>query len=357
VLADCWGAAVSLRESSGRVADVLAGLRARQERRWGGRNLELPLSRLEESDPFRWFACHLLVDAGRFRDIHNAELAIYRRENRIRSHSHPVPELRRRDGWIEAPFWVWRAGETQRRPLFIRPGRRALELAADQEFLGRLRLHPEGDAGPAVEELRELAREGWKLRTRALTTTLFTRLCLADLFVHGIGGAKYDEITDRIIERFYGLTPPVFMTLTATLRLPLQPFPIGPLDLQQARRNLRDLVFNPDRYLSTASNESLGAAKQSLLSELQDHVRFSNDPARQELRRAALRRVHRELETVRTKAQALVGAERDRWVTAVETLSRQLAANRILQSREYSWCLFPESMLRGLFERVHVPSI
>ena len=45
--------------------------------------------------------------------------------------------------------------------------------------------------------LAELSSRGIKLRTRALTTTLFARLVLSDMFLHGIGGAKYDQVTDR----------------------------------------------------------------------------------------------------------------------------------------------------------------
>ena len=41
-----------------------------------------------------------------------------------------------------------------------------------------------------------LPSRGIRLRTRALTTTLFARYVLGDLFVHGIGGAKYDELGD-----------------------------------------------------------------------------------------------------------------------------------------------------------------
>ena len=60
----------------------------------------------------------------------------------------------------------------------------------------------------AVDQLAELAGRGIRIRTRALVTTLFARLLLGDLFLHGIGGAKYDQVTDAIIERFFGLKPP-----------------------------------------------------------------------------------------------------------------------------------------------------
>ena len=53
----------------------------------------------------------------------------------------------------------------------------------------------------------------------ALVTTLFARLVLSDLFIHGIGGAKYDQLTDELIRSFFGLAPPDYLVISATLHL------------------------------------------------------------------------------------------------------------------------------------------
>src|SRR5690606_4296105 len=90
------------------------------------------------------------------------------------------------------------------------------------------------------------------IRTRALTTTLFARLFLCDYFIHGIGGAKYDEVTDQIIEQFYGAAPPGFGIATATLRLPIRGAMEPPLDDREIARRLRDMRFNPDRWIRQA---------------------------------------------------------------------------------------------------------
>ena len=39
----------------------------------------------------------------------------------------------------------------------------------------------------------------------------FSRFMLGDLFIHGIGGAKYDELGDEIARRFFGIEPPGFL--------------------------------------------------------------------------------------------------------------------------------------------------
>jgi hypothetical protein len=49
---------------------------------------------------------------------------------------------------------------------------------------------------------------------------MFIRLLLADQFVHGIGGARYDQVTDKLIARHFGLAPPRFAVTTATMYFP-----------------------------------------------------------------------------------------------------------------------------------------
>ena len=78
---------------------------------------------------------------------------------------------------------------------------------------------------------------------------MFARFLLGDLFIHGIGGAKYDELGDEIARRFFGIEPPGFLTLSLTLWLGLPTDPATPADLAAVERQLRDLTFNPDRHL------------------------------------------------------------------------------------------------------------
>ena len=96
-----------------------------------------------------------------------------------------------------------------------------LRIAGEDEILVELPLSPDREACCAVERLHDLAARSIRLRTRALTTTMFCRFLLGDLFIHGIGGAKYDELGDAIARRFFGIEPPGFLTLSMTLWLGL----------------------------------------------------------------------------------------------------------------------------------------
>lgn len=369
LVGELWPAATSELDRSDSLTDCLTAARHDLERRWGVDNLELPLSRLCETDAFRWFACHVLANLPRFRTVYNSALAEYRRVNRVRSQSHPVPELSERDGWLEAPFRVWRKGDSQRNRVFARQVDRELHLSDGRDVFARLPLSPDRDATAAVAALRELPPQGIRFRTRALTTTLFARLFLADLFVHGIGGAKYDEMTDRIIAEFYRVPVPEFLTLTATARLPLRPFDVTDADRQRLQRRLRDLEFRPENFLRaierTDATQSLVDKKFALIragspavgeSSPQEVNGDADRPLVERRQRGQRRRyvdVFLKLKEINRELGAFVSDQRNRTIDELADVSKQLAANQILASREFSYCLFPVDKLRRLMDRLH----
>jgi hypothetical protein len=222
------------------------------EASWGISNLEVPLAAVCRSEGFLWFVAHLLAHLPRFIEVHNRALAAYRAAHHVRSKNHPVAALAQEGEWLEAPFWVWRAAAPRRRGLLVRQRSQVMDLriAGESDVLIELPLAPEREACCAVERLRELDARSVRLRTRALTTTMFSRYLLGDLFIHGIGGAKYDQLGDAISRRFFGIEPPGFLTVSLTLWLGLPPPPAPPEDLAAIERTLRALKFNPDRYLS-----------------------------------------------------------------------------------------------------------
>lgn len=333
-----WPDVMSSTAVTGRIADGFTVARSCWERKWGLSNLELPLSRLCELPPFLWFTSHLLAHLPRFSSIYNAAVRAYRRRNGIHSTSHPVPELAQIGDWLEAPFWVWRAGARRRSRLFARLGNGGIELAIDAaESLGELPLRPEGDAQAAVTRLQELQSAGWHLRTRALTTTLFSRVCLADLFVHGIGGAKYDEITDQLIAEFWGLPVPGYWTVSGTLLLPLGNQPATISDLEQCRRQLWDLRWNPVRALANVDDRQVQALRNEFQGVL---AQPGSTPSEKRERHSQLARIKRELQPWTEEPWRQTQSR-------LESIQSQLAANRILQDREYSYVLYPEDKLRS----------
>jgi hypothetical protein len=261
VLDSFWPHAMRAAETTDRAGLRFAVARRSVEGGWGVRNLEVPLGSICETEAFAWFACHILADLPRFQATHNAALARYRALYKIRSKNHPVPLLDREGKWIEAPFWAWRDRSPRRRPLMARQLAKTLELriAGEREPLGALRLTAASEACCAVEDFQDFARRGVRIRTRALTTTMYARLLLGDLFVHGIGGAKYDELGDEVIRGFFGIAAPNYLTLSMTRWLGLGATPEAAATLRSIERRARDLTYNPDLALHDRSEPRIRA--------------------------------------------------------------------------------------------------
>jgi hypothetical protein len=339
-----WPLAVAQRTRTDRLGLRFARARRGVESAWGVRNFEVPLSAVCETEAFLWFASHILANLPRFQAVHNAALAEYRALYGIRSRHHPVPALAKRGDWLEAPFWVWHADEPRRRSLLARQLPKTLQLRVDGEdsLLLELPLGPDREACCAVEQLLTLPGRKVRLRTRALTTTMFARLLLGDLFLHGIGGAKYDELGDEVIRRFFGLEPPAYLTMSMTLWLNLGTDPASPERLHALDRTLRDLMYNPERHFERPPDgdfdDWIAAKRRAIGTSVATHperlARFREIRRCNEALQPAVRTLREQTEAERSSVRA--GMHR----------------NAIARSREYPLVLHSESRLRALFTAI-----
>ncbi len=342
------------------LADALTAARHAIERHWGLNNLELPMSRLCHTEGFAWFVCRLFSDVRKLHADYNAIVETYRRVNRIRSVSHPVPNLvgdsaTSSNNWLEVPLWVWRESDSRRQRLFAKATASHVTLSDGREVLASLPLSADGTADRAVSQLRDLFANGLNIRTRALTTTMFARVCLGDIFLHGLGGAKYDEMTDRLIARLFGLTPPSYLTVTATMHLPLASWDVSPVDVAELRHRLWDFDHNAERHVPSTcwpearrvEVEALLSERRGLIAEQIEQDAMAATRLRRHTRSENFQRCRR-LKALNRRLAELAGDTRRNLVAAVQTARSCLDANSILRSREYSFCLFPEESLRPM---------
>lgn len=363
-----WGRACRALNQSRRVCDAFAALRGGVERDWGAGTLELPVSRLVELRLFADFFGRVVSDAARFRDVYNAAVQRYRSVHRIRSTSHPVPDLKRAAEWIELPFWVWQAGSSQR-------GRLRLVVGPDPRLSdGRDWSHPLPDA--IVEDLvagekfrtdrvgawrtllDELSTGGWKIRPRALTTTLLARAYLCDLFVHGIGGAQYDEMTDELARRWLDLELPAYATISAAYWLPLgAPSGVSNEQLGRVRWQLADLQHNPQRWLSA---ELLADDKTPRSAEAAQLLIERGEVAARLPESAALSRTERwknyqRLLELNRALQPAVQTRHQELERRLQELLELQAADRVRKNREYPFVLYPADELRSFYAELLSP--
>ncbi|MDA0834324.1 MAG: hypothetical protein O2955_03270 [Planctomycetota bacterium] len=353
-----WPTVLKYRSFTHRLSHLLSAARHEVELRWGVNNLELPISRMCGLPTCQLFVGHILHHARSFAEIHNLVLAEYRQLYRIRSSTHPVPVLKIDDDVCEVPFWIWKAGESQRRRLFVQYQKDLVVLWDGRKHLGTLSAPQTPEA--VIETLCHLETLGYRLRMRALTTTLFARLGIGDLFIHGIGGAQYDEITDRIMSRFFGIRGPQFFTLTSTLHLPLDSVlgtesRIGNDEVGDASHKLRDFRYNPDRYLAAADDATVAA----LIAEKYELCRQQREIDALPVQTASQRREHRaenhrryrRLREINERLLPFLAEQVKVQEAQMLRLQDRARDQRIRYNREFAVWLYPEALLRSFYAR------
>jgi len=343
VVNELWPHVLRCLDEEPNLGLCLAQGRHRLEGEWGNVTLELPQSAVCQLPEFGWFAAHLLANLPRFWAAHNESLADYRMAHRLRGHAQPVPDLAEIDGWLEAPFWIWSDDDPERRPLFARQEDDRLLVTDRERRTIDFSLTADGDATDAAEQLADLAERGVKIRTRALATTLFARLCLSDMFLHGIGGAKYDQVTDAIAKRFYGFALPELAVVSATLRLPIEHRHTDQAAQRSLKQQLRDLEFHPERFALVDGSVPVDALPH--VAELVARKQQWIDTPKTEQN---ARQRHHEIVTVNEALYPHVAHLRAQIERQLNDIERRYHAVAILESREYAFCLFPREPLQRL---------
>ncbi len=286
----------------------------------------------------------LLIDmflhADRFASCYNNALASYRRTHRIRGTQRPIPDLQITDDRREVPVWAYRTDGLRRR-VYVAKGKGRVRLYADDVPVGEIPIEPPSPGGDLESVFAHLP--DWRFRPRVLALTLWARLLLADLFIHGIGGAKYDRISDAIMADYYRVDPPHIACVSATLHLNLPYREVIAALIQQHRRAIRDLTFNPQRNLDAGPDiapliEQRAAAVQRSMT-LRKHT-----PRDAVARRAAFESIRTVNGKLLHSRDDIVDAKRNALAQAIV----QFEQGRIARGREYFYGLYDQTALETL---------
>lgn len=181
----------------------------------------------------------------------------------------------------------------------------------------------------------DLDAKGATFHPKALLVTALARLGLGDLFIHGLGGWRYDQAMEDWMKAWLGLVPPPRAMVTATMHLPL-------LDPEWIRAAQTELVQEVRRRRhdpeATSHLHGPGPTKSRSLAEIEELPRGSSQ------RRDAFQRMHGWI---------------DQQVTADDGGHQQCAARldelASLQSRRtWAFPMHPASELEALREGVVV---
>ena len=234
-------------------------------------------SEFSRTNGYLLFVYDICSRADEYAAAYNAALAEYRAENGIVSPGRPMPDLAIEDEFCEVPFWIDDLADgSRRRATLIRDDGLWHIRGGEDEFVFE-RQAKDGWA-QAARLGAWLAEKRLRLAPRALTLTSFLRLVVIDQFVHGIGGALYDQVTDRILASFYGQQPPAFSVATATMYLP---------QAQGRERTCVECLLAEQRRLR---HGVLGGRKMELVRQIANAPRGSSE------RSLRFAQMHRELD-------------------------------------------------------------
>jgi hypothetical protein len=209
-------------------------LRRAWERPVNGGYLEIPVSSICQTRTFLHFAAAIMADIEKFAGVYNARLELYRKEHSLRYPANPFPNLGKSgDSW-EAPFWTL-AGDKRER-LYVTPAGRIVTQDGSTDI-----------------PIGAVIGGTLPIRPRAITLSLYMRLLVCDLFIHGVGGAKYDHVTDGIIREYYGVTPPGYAVVSVTLH-PDIPAEDPSVRIEGIKTRLREIEQRPEREPELASS-------------------------------------------------------------------------------------------------------
>lgn len=186
--------------------------------RWSANGLiqaEVLLSELVTCSSLRDVTRELATDGMELARVYNATLEEHRVEHRIDNKANPFPNLKISDASTEIPFWVVEDG--MRRSPFLLPG-------------GVLPTLSHGFYAP-----------------RASITTLLLRGYCSDMFIHGLGGRRYDTFVDRFALRYLNVALPRFVVASETRYL-------FPAEVERIGREVeiaaqfKDIVARTERF-------------------------------------------------------------------------------------------------------------
>ena len=321
------------------IGDAFSEFRHRIEMSHGVFNLEVPLGHLCSDSAFGFFVQHCVRHAESLWSSYNRCRDAYRERHRIRNQGQPVLELLRNENSFELPFWIYQ----EKQPVVERKRMWASSLPGNQMLLCD---HAQPDRATvsaivplAEEELAEawlkIAERGVCIRPRALMTTMYLRCFVADLFVHGIGGGTYDELTDDIIKDWIGIDAPIYLTSSASLHLPLNSKQDSESIEPTASRNSIERELHlmrsvPERYLDRAIDA------QRILAEAHSQ-KIASIPER-----GKKLMWHKEMASLKQQIEIAIEPKKRATLEKLEATQRELRQRKIITSREYSFVLFEE---------------
>lgn len=298
--------------------------------------LELPLSEVIKSKSFFNFFLDIVNKSKNFFEIYNKTLDEYRKRHKIRSLSQPFPNLRKFHNLLELPFWVITSA-SRRESLWVNPADKTC-WCENKKILTL--------GATAEKDYKKLLESKYNFSFKAVTLTIFMRLFISDLFLHGVGGAKYDIVTDQIIQRFYNIQPPKFAMSSLTLYLPFDiNFDINSHNFAE-KSNLEKQLWlikhNPQKLFSLENLETKPEIKNLLIQKEKLLVKMQTVSVEEK------KSLAQNIKQINLKLEKELKPKELEIENKIHTLSEKTSEYTVATFREYPFCFFSPDEIRSI---------
>ncbi len=328
----------------GNLAGFFTELRLRYEEPANLNYWTLSLSTACKTRSFLRFFVKIAGDARCFTKVYNSALADYRIRHKLRYKANPFPDLQIREGFFELPFW-WVDETGYKKPVYVLPNPKKQETESANFTL----LSEKGerwcfDTFAPEDIIEQLIEKSIRIRPKALALTMFFRLFFCDLFIHGIGGAKYDETADYIIKEYFGVTPPHYLAASLTLYpdLGIDGPPVG--EAERLRKSLREMKFKPEKFVDTISEQKERSAF--------DNIFLKKKILLEDLRKGKRgKEISREINAVNETLFSFIEPAWQECHSKLDVYEKNKGEENALRFREYPFCLFNPLELSEISEK------
>lgn len=256
---------------------------------------QVPISELIQLSSFQFLVNLIKNNFDSFREAYNSSLTDYRKEHKIKNHAQPIPDLNEE----ELPFWVLNCSTNERATL------KKNEALEDKIIL-----------------------------PKAITLTMFLRLFLSDFFIHGKGGGRYEEVSEKIYEKFFKIKASPYSVASITFNLNFsEKFNFANIDEKALEQNLREIEYSPEKFLD--SENELTKQKKIIQAE------FKNpDSNKKEL--------HKKIEELNSEMKKLVQSKKLDLEKTKSILPEILKTKEVFQNRTFPFFLYDMNEVKKL---------
>ena len=308
--------------------DALSLLRKKFDATLGYTITDHKISKLIRSYPYWHFVWYIIKNLDHYTEAYNEAVKQGKRKE-----YQPVRFLKRHGGWHELPFWLEKEG--RRLPVMMLKDDHHLVFRAEDEGT-EVQLSVAEKNEPSI--VREL-RDSLVLYPKATTLTQIIRLFLSDVFVHGKGAVKYENINNLFLKNFFQMDRNLaFYSVTGDIYLPLKEnlpeYQSLQASYQQKKKQLKEMKRNPEDHLADGLAESFKQKKKELARQMSQE----DNPQKRKA-------IHEKLEQLDDEMIGHLSQDMEQLNNELRQYDELLKKKKVYYERTYPYFLYPEGYL------------